>query len=100
MNMTEVNLCEVCNTMKHTKTAMVNGKYYQHICNPCSTDSEDTISSNAAGYDRRRSYEDNAQDTVQPYNANGPNSEFLRLYPNTAKKVFSGETIEKLKRKI
>jgi hypothetical protein len=99
----EVNLCESCNTMKHTRTAMVNGKYYKHICSRCIGESEadDGISSNAAGFDRRRNYEDNAQDTIQPYDANGkPRVEFYRLYPEAAGKVFSQEQINDLKRKI
>lgn len=100
--MDEVNLCESCGTMKHTKTAMVGGKYYRHICAPCigDTESDDVVSSGGAGYDRRRGYEDNAQDTIQPYDANGPNPEFARLYPRQAAKVFDKQTLDKLKRKI
>jgi hypothetical protein len=79
---------------------MVNGRYYKVICAACLGDSDDDVSSNAAGYDRRRGYEDNAQDTIQPYDANGPNAEFLRLYPTAAKKVFSQSQIDELKRKL
>ena len=42
-----------------------------------------------------------AQDTVQPWDANGkPNVEFFRLYPESAAKQFSASEIEELKRKI
>lgn len=97
----DLNLCEVCGTMKHTKTAMVGGKYYKHICRRCLSGSEDGVSSNAAGYERRRGYEDNAHETIQPYDANGqPRVEFYRLYPEAAAKVFTPDEIAKVKRKI
>lgn len=81
---------------------MVDGKYYRNICTDCigSAEADDSISSGGAGYDRRRGYEDNAHDTIQPYDANGPNPEFARLYPRQAEKVFDGKTLDKLKRKI
>lgn len=97
-----LSLCGSCNTMKHTRTAMVNGKYYKCICSECIGESAayDGISSGVAGYERRRGYEDNAQDTIQPYDANGPSSEFARLYPGTAKKVFGEQVYNQLRSKI
>lgn len=80
---------------------MVGGRYYKAICSNCLGLAEDDISSNAAGYDRRRGYEDNAADTIQPYDADGnPNVEFLRLYPKAGAKVFGKQVTERLKRKI
>lgn len=95
-------ICDLCHKSRsHTKTAMVNGKYYKSICDNCLGLAEDEISSNAAGYERRRGYEDFAQDTIQPYDANGkPRVEFYRLYPKAALKVFGPEVVEQLKRKI
>jgi hypothetical protein len=85
----------------NVKTAFVNGHYYKAICAFCLGDSDDEVSSNAAGYERRRGYEDNAQDTIQPYDANGKaRVEFLRMYPTAASKVFDKKTINELKRKI
>lgn len=85
-----------------TISAYINGKYYPSITrselNALQTDSQ--LSSGAQGFDRRRQYEDNAQDTVQPYNAAGPNLEFLRLYPRQAEKVFTSAEIEQLKKKL
>lgn len=96
--------CDSCGKDRiNVKSAIVNGRYYKSICSFCIGDSEtdDEISSNAVGYDRRRNYEDNAQDTIQPYDANGkPRVEFLRLYPEAAAKVFSKQQISDLKRKI
>lgn len=91
--------CQSCGKQKaNTRTAVVKGVYYKNVCNACLGSVD--VSSNAAGYERRRGYEDNAQETIQPYDANGPNKEFLRLYPEQAKKVFSPEVIKQLKRKI
>lgn len=52
------------------------------------------------GWAQRRDYEDVADDAVQPYNANGPNSEFYRLYPDNAAKILTPEEIEWCKRQI
>lgn len=95
-------VCQSCHKHKtHTKTAMVGGKYYKSICDNCLGVAEDSISSGSAGYARRRNYEDNAQDTLQPYDANGkPRVEFYRLYPEAALKVFGAAVVEELKRKI
>lgn len=91
--------CEVCHQKKHTRTALVRGKYYANICDDCIGGTN--MSSGSAGFDRRRGYEDNAQDTVQPYNAAGqPNPEFYRLYPARAEKIFTKDEIEQVKQKI
>lgn len=94
------DVCDSCaNIRTDCVTAVVRGKYYPRICRACIGTTD--ISSSAAGYNRRREYEDNAQDTVQPYDASGkPRSEFFRLYPDTARKVFTSKEIEEVKRKI
>lgn len=80
---------------------MVNGKYYKAICAFCLGDQEDGISGGVASYERRRGYEDNASDVIQPYDANGqPNQEFARLYPAAAKKVFGEQVLARLRSKI
>jgi hypothetical protein len=53
-----------------------------------------------ASFDRRRQYEEHAQDTVQPYNAIGPNAEFYRLYPKQAEKIFTKDELEYVKRQL
>lgn len=89
--------------MSETISAVINGIFYASITREelnklsCGND----LSSGAQGFDRRRQYEDYAQDTVQPYDAGGnPRPEFYRLYPESAKKVFTNEEIESVKRKI
>lgn len=93
--------CESCHLDKpDTKAAYLNGRYYRHICPKC-LGQGDTITSSAAGYERRRGYEDNAQYTIQPYDANGkPRAEFYRLYPQAAGKVFKASELEQVKRTI
>jgi hypothetical protein len=93
--------CESCgNERLGTITAVVKGKYYSSVCSNCLASPSSTLNSTSAGYERRRGYEDNAQDTIQPYDAAGPNPEFYRLYPKQSEKVFSKAQIEELKRKI
>lgn len=81
--------------------AVVGGVYYQQVCQSCLGATTEIVSSGSASYDRRRGYEDNAQDTIQPYDAMGrPRVEFYRLYPKTADGMFTSEEIEEIKRKI
>lgn len=95
------NLCESCHTLKQeTVSAVVGGIYYRHVCQRCLVGDVDQISGNAASFDRRRGYEDNAQDTIQPYDAKGANVEFARLYPDKAKQVFKPDVLTELKRKM
>ena len=95
-----IHLCHSCQKNKpNTKTAIVNDVYYPHICRSCL--GYEDISDGAASYARRRDYEDNAQDTIQPYDAAGnPRLEFLRLYPVQARRVYSKEVVEELKKKL
>lgn len=88
--------------MSDTISAVINGKYYPSITRAelAAMQGDSHMNSGAAGFDRRRTYEDHADETIQPYNAAGPNAEFLRLYPESAEKVFNKETIEKLRRKL
>jgi hypothetical protein len=94
------DICSRCLQVKpDCITAVVHGEYYSRVCRACLGTTD--ISSSAAGYERRRGYEDNAQDTIQPYDATGaPRSEFFRMYPDAARKVFTPSEIEQVKRKI
>lgn len=94
--------CESCGKERsNTTSAVVGGKYFRVICPSCLNSTVEVVSSGAVGYDRRRQYEDYAQDTVQPYDAMGkPRSEFYRLYSKTAEGMFTPEEIEEIKRKL
>lgn len=94
--------CSECDA-ETTKSAVVNGVYYPAICHSCliSKDTYGDLSSGAQSFDRRRQYEDHAQDTVQPYDAGGnPRPEFYRLYPQAAAKTFTKQEIEQVKRQL
>lgn len=83
--------------------AYVNGKYYPSISKNdlYKLTSGSSLSSGAQSNDRRRQYEEHAQDTVQPYDAAGnPRAEFYRLYPSQAEKTFSRAEIEQVKRQL
>lgn len=94
--------CESCDSIE-VVSAIVRGKYHPAICKTCLAGlyQHASFSSGAQSFDRRRQYEDFAQDTVQPYDAAGnPRAEFYRLYPKQAEKVFTKDEIEKVRRMI
>lgn len=89
--------------MNETVSAVVNGIFYPAITreelNKLSSGND--LSSGAQSFDRRRQYEDHAQDTVQPYDAGGnPRAEFYRLYPDSAEKTFTKAEIERVKKQL
>lgn len=88
--------------MSETVSAYINGKYYPSITRQelLALQSESSPTSGAASFDRRRGYEDHADETVQPYTASGPNTEFFRLYPRQAAKIYQPEVIERLKKQL
>lgn len=94
--------CKTCLNEAQVVSAVVGGRYHAGICRSCLADiSNVRFSSGATGFDRRRTYEDNAQDTVQPFDAGGhPRPEFYRLYPTQAQKIFSPAEIEQVKRQL
>lgn len=94
--------CIVCRINEATHMATVDGMYYPKLCSGCLTKlrGDSSFSYGAQSHERRRGYEDMAQDAVQPYNAKGPNSEFYRLYPRQAEKIFTKDEIEQVKRQL
>lgn len=92
--------CEVCQQPKQTKTSIIDGKYYQSICHSCYEKlvSHETASSGQAGYNRDRDAEEHEADTRQPYSNGQPDKEFIRLYPEQAKTMFSPDEIARSER--
>lgn len=90
--------CKQCEPV----SVYVDGKYTPNLCRRLLSglQSDSAPNSAAASFDRRRQYEEHAQDTVQPYNASGPNAEFARLYPKQAEKIFTKDELEQVKRKL
>ena len=94
--------CLLCDS-EGDLSAVVGGTYYANICRPCLSrlTSDSAFSSGFQGYDRRRQYEDYAQDTVQPWDASGkPRLEFARLYPKQAELMYDKETLAELKSRM
>lgn len=94
--------CQLCQNSGEL-SAVVKGKYHTSLCRPCLAGllGDVTVSSGAQGFDRRRQYEEHAQDVVQPWDAAGKaNVEFLRLYPHSAAKQYSPEILEELKKRL
>lgn len=94
--------CQKCK-INEGVSALVGGTHYPNICTSCiaALSGDNSFSSGFQGFDRRRQYEDYAQDTVQPWDANGkPRLEFLRLYPESAAKQYSKEILEELRRQL
>lgn len=83
-----------------TTSAIINGVYYPSITRKEMDEltHNSSFSSGAQSNERRRQYEEHAQDTVQPYDAAGkPRAEFYRLYPEQASKVFTKDEITQVK---
>lgn len=79
-----------------SKSAIINGVYYKAICEACYSDltTGQSVSSGHADYDRGRDAEEHEADIMQPLGPGGiPSAEFIKLYPDTAKKVFTPEEI-------
>jgi hypothetical protein len=89
--------------MSDTVSAYIDGEYYPSITRSdlALLESAGAFSSGVASFERRRQFEDNAQDTVQPYDAAGnPRPEFYRLYPAQAERTFSKADIERVKKQL
>lgn len=94
--------CDLCKKPRDTVSAIIGGTYHPNICRSCinGAESHTRLSAGHLGWERRRDFEDVADDTVQPYNANGPNPEFYRLYPKQSEKILTPAEIEWCKTKI
>lgn len=91
-------ICSVCKQQESSRSAIIKGTYYSNICDPCYDRllAGNTVSSGYADYERGRDAEEHEADIMQPLGPGGiPSSEFIRLYPDTAKKVFSQEEINR-----
>lgn len=95
--------CKVCNDREASHAAVIANVYYPQLCALCriKLSGDSSFSSGYQSFTRRRGFEDMAQDAVQPYDAAGkPRSEFYRLYPRQAAKIFTKDEISEVKRKL
>ena len=87
--------CELCD-MPSVKASIINDYYYAHLCLACydMLISGSTVSSGEANYNRGRDFEDHLADGRQPYTDGKPDADFIKLYPETARKLFSDDDMK------
>jgi hypothetical protein len=93
--------CEVCNQVKNTKGSIIGEFYYKAICTQCYNElmEPETASSGQAVYNRRIDQQDHEAEIMQPYNGDGmPSAEFIRLYPEQARTMFSDDDMNRATR--
>lgn len=80
--------CLKCNLRISSRSGIIKGEYYPELCDWCVVSGQGE-SSGAASYNRQRDLEDHNADMVQPYAGGLPNPEFVKLYPERARQLFS-----------
>lgn len=93
-------LCEVCKTNLTVKSSIVRDYYYARICQSCydHLTASGSVSAGAAEYDRGRDSEEHEADGIQPISGGKISPEFIHLYPDQARQLFSEEEIDKATR--
>lgn len=91
--------CEVCGRPA-AKGSIIDDFYYRHLCNNCyaKLTKMESPSSGEAVYNRGRDAEEHEADGRQPYTNGKPDAEFIHLYPERAKQLFSPEQIDQAER--
>jgi hypothetical protein len=85
--------CTNCKTNPSSgKSAVIAGKYYPDICNPCLTNG--LRQPHDAAFMREREREDSAKEIIQPFNADGSvNQDFAYAYPDQAEDMFGKDQL-------
>lgn len=87
--------CSRCQQVRPLKSAILNNQFGSY-CVDCIRQAGRQMSVNSVQHNRDRDREDHARDLIQPRDANGyPSAEFIKEYPEEAKKLFSEEELEK-----
>jgi hypothetical protein len=88
-------MCDSCGSKEHTITAVINGKFGQY-CNNCRQGATRQANVGSAQYARDRDRDAHEIGLVQPWDRQGnPNKEFMRLYPDESKEMFTEEEFNK-----
>jgi hypothetical protein len=93
------NKCELCDNPAN-KSSIVGDIYYRRICMSCyaSLMKSEGESSGLASYNRARDLENHEADVIQPFSGGKPSPEFIHLYPERARQLFSAEEIDQATR--
>lgn len=87
-------ICSGCAVDKSTQTAVIRGQFGVY-CKSCISTVDRHSSAASAGHSRQVDREIHAKDLLQPWNLdNTPNREFIRVYPDQAKDMYSREELE------
>lgn len=87
-------LCTGCGSNKNTRKAMINGKFGDY-CSTCIQGVKRLHNVGSAQYSRDRERDAHQADMLQPWDGKGnPNKEFIRMYPDESKDMFSQEELE------
>jgi len=91
-------LCEICDKLPATSSAIIDGTYYKNVCEPCKT-AHVRVSSGHARWSRSIDVEDHEHEIQQPWNSDGTiNARFAKLYPTQAKALFSDDELRRANR--
>ena len=95
-----MSICEVCTTRTGFKATIVGEFYYKSICQPCYDllTVDQSVSSGQAEYDRGRDTEENEAAIMQPWSGGEVSKEFIQLYPERSRQLFSQDEIDRATR--
>lgn len=92
-------ICELCD-MPAIKSSIIGDIYYRHLCMACYDRlmTPHKPSSGEAAYNRGRDLEEHEADIMQPMAGGKLSPEFVHLYPEQARKMFSDDEIDQATR--
>ena len=92
-----MNDCNRCYKRPSKHAGIIKGKYWPELCSPCFADlvADQAPSSGLASYNRQRDLEDHLADIAQPYVGGKPSTDFIKLYPDKAKELFTPDEMRK-----
>jgi hypothetical protein len=85
-------ICLRCQSRSSDVSGIIAGVYYKELCRFCLLPQ---VSSGEASYNRQRDLEDHLADIAQPYVGGKPNPDFIRIYPDKARAMFSADELRK-----
>lgn len=90
-------LCQICKLYPAEKAGIIKDIYYKNVCQTCINMSFN-VSAGLASYNRARDLEEHEADIRQPYSGGKPDSQFIHLYPERARELWSAEEIDRATR--
>lgn len=86
--------CDGCNKVAELTGAVLGGRF-GHYCAGCIAGAVRNDDPRLAQYERDRDLDAHAADILTPWTQRGkPHKDFIRLYPEEAKQIFTKEELE------